>query len=79
MTHQHQSSPFQELVQVLSDEGFDGMAHALEILLNETMKIERSQTLPLSPTSDPTLAGDTPMAKVCCLAIVHRCSSIEFY
>jgi transposase-like protein len=49
MTHQNESNRFSELVQVLVEEGFDGMAQAMEILLNEVMKLERSQALRASP------------------------------
>lgn len=49
MTHQIESTRFSELVQVLAEEGFDGMAAAMEILLNEVMKIERSQALGAGP------------------------------
>lgn len=49
MAHQNESSRFTELVQVLAEEGFDGMAQAIQILLNEVMKIERSQALGAEP------------------------------
>ena len=40
-----ESTPFDLMIQVLDTHGFDGMAHALQILVNETMKIERSEVL----------------------------------
>ncbi len=43
------STPFDLMIQVLDTHGFDGMAHALQILVNETMKIERSETLRAAP------------------------------
>lgn len=49
MTHQNESTRFSQLVQVLADEGFDGMASAMQLLLNEVMKIERSQALGAEP------------------------------
>ncbi len=49
MTHQNESNHFNEIVQVLADEGFDGMAQAMQLLLNEAMKIERSQALGAEP------------------------------
>lgn len=49
MTHQIESTRFSELVQVLADEGFDGMATAMQILLNEVMKIQRSEALGADP------------------------------
>ena len=43
MTHESQSTRFEELLQLLSDHGFDGMAEAIEILLNEAMMLERAE------------------------------------
>ncbi len=42
MTHEDQSTRFEELLQLLSEQGFDGMAEAIEILMNEAMKLERA-------------------------------------
>ena len=44
------STPFhpnavREAVQALAEQGFDGMAQAMELLLNECMKVERQQAL----------------------------------
>jgi len=33
------------MIQVLDQHGFDGMANAIQILVNEAMKIERSEVL----------------------------------
>lgn len=49
MTHQNDSSDFQEAVQLLSEHGFDGMANAMQILFNEAMKLERTQYLNAAP------------------------------
>lgn len=49
MTHQDESNPFELMVQVLDQHGFDGMARAVEILVNEAMKIERSAALGAEP------------------------------
>ena len=49
MTHEDQSTRFEELLQLLSDHGFDGMAEAIEILLNEAMKLERAEVLGAMP------------------------------
>jgi len=49
MTHQQQSTAIQHVVQVLAEQGFEGMAHAIEILLNEAMKLERAQVLQAEP------------------------------
>ncbi len=49
MTRQVESNPFELMVQVLEEQGFGGMANALQILVNEAMKIERSETLRAEP------------------------------
>lgn len=49
MTHQNQSSEVATVVQLLADEGFEGMAHAMQILLNEAMKLERAEYLNAEP------------------------------
>lgn len=49
MTHDDQSSGLNEVLQLLSDHGFDGMAQAIEILMNEAMKLERSEILGAGP------------------------------
>jgi transposase-like protein len=49
MTHQTESNPFDLMIQVLDKHGFEGLAHALEILFNEAMKIERSAVLGAQP------------------------------
>ena len=49
MTHVDQSNRFGELLQLLSEHGFDGMAEAVEILMNEAMKLERSDALGAMP------------------------------
>jgi len=40
---------WQELVELLSDHGFEGMAQAMQLLLNEAMKFERSAALGARP------------------------------
>lgn len=40
---------FQELLELLVEHGFDGMAQAMQTLLNEAMKLERSQALGARP------------------------------
>ena len=49
MTRDDESNPFQTVLQLLADEGFDGFATALEILLNEAMKLERAAVLHAEP------------------------------
>lgn len=45
------SSPggFQELLELLADRGFEGMAQAMQRLFNEAMKLERNQVLGAQP------------------------------
>ena len=49
MTRQTQSTELGAIVQLLADHGFDGMAQAIEILLNEAMKLQRSAALRAGP------------------------------
>jgi transposase-like protein len=49
MTHEIQSTEVNAAVQLLSENGFEGMANAMQILFNEAMKIERSQYLKAAP------------------------------
>jgi putative transposase len=49
MTHQNQSNELCEAVQLLADHGFEGMANAVQILLNEAMKLERAEYLGAEP------------------------------
>jgi transposase-like protein len=49
MTHQPHPSVTRQVVQLLAEHGFDGMAEAMERLFNECMKIERQQALGVSP------------------------------
>ena len=49
MTHDGQSTAFNRMIQLLADEGFEGMAEAITILVNEAMKLERSEALNAEP------------------------------
>ena len=49
MTHQIQSTDLNNAVQLLADNGFEGMADAIQILFNEAMKIERTQYIGAEP------------------------------
>ena len=49
MTHQVHPSVTHQVVQLLAEHGFDGMAEAMEKLFNECMKIERQQALGVGP------------------------------
>lgn len=49
MTRQDQATAIERVMSVLVEEGFDGMASALEVLLNEAMKLERAGFLHAQP------------------------------
>ena len=49
MTHQPHPNVTRQVVQLLAEHGFDGMAEAMERLFNECMKIERQQALGVGP------------------------------
>ena len=49
MTRQMQSTELDSIIQLLAEHGFDGMAQAIEILLNEAMKLQRSEALAALP------------------------------
>ena len=49
MTHQPHPNVRRQVVQLLSEQGFEGMAEAMERLLNECMKFERQQALGVGP------------------------------
>src|SRR3954447_4954494 len=49
MNHQMQTTAFDEIGQLLADQGFDGLADALRVLLNEVMKLERAAVLGAGP------------------------------
>lgn len=49
MTHQVHSNTMDQAIELLSEHGFDGMAHAMQLLLNECMTIERQEFLGVGP------------------------------
>ncbi len=49
MTRQTQSTELDAIVQLLADHGFGGMSQAMEILLNEAMKLQRGEALRAGP------------------------------
>lgn len=49
MTHQFDNSVFSKVLEVLVENGLEGMASAMEVLLNEVMKVERSEFLRAGP------------------------------
>jgi transposase-like protein len=56
MTHPPQFTGSREAIQLLAEHGFDGLAAAPELLLNEMMKLERTEVLQAAAyerTEDP--------------------------
>jgi transposase-like protein len=49
MTRQHQSNAIDQVVELLAEQGFEGMAQAIATLLNEAMKLQRSDALGAAP------------------------------
>ena len=49
MTHQAHHNEYQQAVELLIENGFEGIAQSLEILLNSAMKIERDRFLKAEP------------------------------
>lgn len=49
MTHEPDSNALNEIVQLVLEQGMDGLGAAVSILLNEAMKIERSRALGAGP------------------------------
>lgn len=49
MTHQLHPTTISDAIELLGEHGFDGMAHAMQLLVNECMKIERQQFLGVGP------------------------------
>jgi putative transposase len=49
MTHQMQTTALDEMMGLLAEHGFDGMAQAVTLLLNEVMKPERTHALGAMP------------------------------
>jgi len=49
MTHRNERSGLSAALESITDAGFDGMADAIRILVNEAMKIERAEFLGANP------------------------------
>jgi putative transposase len=49
MTHQDQTTAFDQIKELLAEHGFDGLAQAVTVLLNEVMKLERTHALGAAP------------------------------
>ena len=49
ITHRPEDTTIASVMETLMEQGFDGMADAVALLLNEAMKIERSEFLGAGP------------------------------
>jgi transposase-like protein len=49
MTHQEQPTALDTIAELLAEHGFDGLASAVTVLLNEVMKLERAHALGAGP------------------------------
>jgi putative transposase len=49
MTHHRQTTALDQITELLAENGFDGLASAVTVLLNEVMKIERAHALGAAP------------------------------
>jgi transposase-like protein len=49
MTHPIQTTALEPIVELLAEHGFDGLAQAVTVLLNEVMKLERTHALGAGP------------------------------
>jgi len=49
MTHRTDCTSVEQVLEILCEQGFEGMASAIEMLINEAMKIERSEFLQAGP------------------------------
>jgi putative transposase len=49
MTHQEQTTALDQITELLAENGFDGLASAVTVLLNEVMKLERTHALGAGP------------------------------
>src|SRR3982751_2015142 len=53
MTHQMQTTALDTIAELLAEHGFDGLAQAVTVLLNEVMKLERTHALGAGPYQRP--------------------------
>ncbi len=49
MTHQTQATALDQITELLAEHGFDGLAQAVTVPLNEVMKLERAHALGAGP------------------------------
>jgi hypothetical protein len=61
MTHQNENSQNNSAVQHILDNGIEGLGEAIRLVIDQAMKIERSQVLQANRTSAPTSAWAMPM------------------
>src|SRR5712691_9522 len=47
--HESNATDLTQILELLSEQGFDGMANAMQILINEAMKLERSEFIGAAP------------------------------
>ena len=62
MTHQFEFSQPHDAVQLLAENGFEGMAHAMQLLINEAMKLQRQDYLGAGPYERAKSGDRMPMA-----------------
>ncbi len=72
MTHQMQSTALDQIAELLAENGFDGLASAVAVLLNEVMKIERGHANGFKPRTVHTRVG--PLALQ-----MPQARGVEFY
>ena len=60
--HDPERSRFTAALELLTENGFEGMATAIELLLNEAMKLERSESSAPARTSGPRSVTGTRTA-----------------
>lgn len=56
------NTSYSEVIEILSREGFEGMAEVFKILMNEAMKAERAAVFRLPPMSELSIDKARPMA-----------------
>ena len=49
MTHRSDNKAFDQVLEVLIENGLEGMASAMEVIFNEAMKLERADFLGAGP------------------------------
>ena len=62
MAHQADNSVIETVVQLLCENGLSHMTDVMRLMLNEAMRIERSQALEADPYQRPKNGAGTPTA-----------------